>query len=392
MDAYSLYLHIPFCRQRCGYCDFNTYAGQEDAIPAYVEALCKEMAGGAAAAGSRLAVHTVFLGGGTPSLLPGGAHRQILETIRREYNLLPGAELTLEANPGTVSRAYLEELRQAGYNRISFGMQSAHPDLLRILEREHTPLDVVNAVKWARQAGFANLNLDLIFGLPHQTLAQWQDTLEFTLGLRPEHLSLYSLTVEKGTPLYRWVNRGLLAEPDPDLAADMYEFAMERLEAAGFIQYEISNWARPGPDGSPRACLHNLQYWRNLPYLGFGAGAHGYAGGYRTADVLRIDGYIRRVTDGTWQGFPFSPAAATKTPIDRQTEMEETMMVGLRLVQEGVPAAGFARRFGRSLEDVFGKEIEDLLRLGLLEWASGCLRLTRRGRLLGNQVFMRFVS
>jgi oxygen-independent coproporphyrinogen-3 oxidase len=392
MQPYSLYLHIPFCRYRCGYCDFNTYARQEKVIPDYVSALIQEIEGGAVAAQARLPVHTIFLGGGTPSLLPPDAHRKILDTIRREFNLLLDAELTLEANPGTVSPSYLEELRKAGYTRISVGMQSSHPDLLRLLEREHTTLNVVDAVKWARKAGFNNLNLDLIYGLPYQTIPQWRDSLEFAINLNPEHLSLYALTIEAGTPLAHWVKRGLVADPDPDLAADMYEYAMDRLPEAGFMQYEISNWARLDKGGNILACRHNLQYWRNLPYLGFGAGAHGYAAGYRTANVLRIAEYIRRVNAGTWREFPFSPAGVTQNPIDRQTEMQETMMVGLRLVEEGVAAATFRDRFGLSLEAVFGPDIDELVSLGLLEWSDGSLRLTRRGRLVGNQVFMRFVG
>ena len=225
-----------------------------------------------------------------------------------------------------------------------------------------------------------------------RTLPQWQDTLEFALGLHPEHLSLYALTVEAGTPLSQWVRHGLVADPDPDLAADMYEDAMDRLPQGGFTQYEISNWARRGAEGNLLACRHNLQYWRNHPYLGFGAGAHGYAADYRTANVLRIGEYIGKVNRGNWQGFPFSPASASHTPIDRRTEMQETMMVGLRLVEEGVAGATFQERFGQSLEAAFGTEITGLIRLGLLEWAGGSLRLTRRGRLLGNQVFMRFVG
>ena len=399
MSAYSLYLHIPFCRHRCAYCDFNTYAGQDSAIPAYVDALIAEAAGvaGAAAtdgAGEHLPVQTIFFGGGTPSLLPAESLARILGAIREGYAVAETAEITLEANPGTVTAGYLEALRGLGINRISFGMQSADPFELRQLERQHDPLDVIRAVAWARQAGFEQINLDLIYGLPDQAIETWAHTLEFALALRPEHLSLYALTIEEGTPLYRWASRGLVSQPDPDRAADMYELASERLDRAGFTQYEISNWATRSPDGTLLSCQHNLTYWRNQPYLGIGAGAHGYAGGYRTANVNGIASYIARIRAAGWQGFPLSPANATATPIDREMEIKETMMVGLRLVQEGVSAEAFKGRFGLSLMERYPREINELVGWGLLEWAGENdrrLRLTSRGRLLGNQVFMRFI-
>jgi oxygen-independent coproporphyrinogen-3 oxidase len=301
----------------------------------------------------------------------------------------PGAEITLEANPGTVDGAYLRGLRAAGVNRISFGMQSADANELRFLERQHSTLDVFDSFRAARQAGFEQINLDLIFGLPEQSLETWRKTLELALALAPDHLSLYSLTVEKGTPLFRWVMRGMVSQPDPDAAADMYDLAEETLAQAGMRHYEISNWARPGNE-----CRHNLQYWRNLPYLGFGPGAHGYAAGKRTAVIGPIPKYIERMNGAGSFDFPSTPATQTITPIDSQTEMEETMMVGLRLLEEGVSAGAFATRFGRPLGEVFGEPIERLRRKGLLEWSADGdrLRLTPRGHLLGNQVFMEFVG
>ncbi|HEX7433966.1 MAG TPA: radical SAM family heme chaperone HemW [Anaerolineaceae bacterium] len=394
MLPYSLYLHIPFCRHRCAYCDFNTYAGQSKSIPAYVEALNQELVGMAQASGERLAVHTLFFGGGTPSLLPPASYERLFQTIQAHYNLLDSSEITIEANPGTVSLSYLKDIHALGVNRISFGVQSANPFELRQLERQHDPQDVIHAVDWARAAGFRHLNLDLIYALPEQIMQSWEHTLDFALALDPEHLSLYSLTIEEGTPLYGWVSKGMVSEPDPDVAADMYDAATARLAAAGYTQYEISNWAKMGTDQVVLACRHNLQYWRNLPYLGFGAGAHGSAGGYRMANVNGIAGYIRRCQAGHWQHFPFSPANASATPIDTETEIKETMMVGLRLVQEGVSEDGFKGRFGLSLMDRYSREIGDLIRSGLLEWTPATrrsLRLTTRGRLLGNQVFMRFI-
>jgi len=411
---YALYLHIPFCTHRCAYCDFNTYAGQERLIPAYVEALCREIESvglrfpstqGTGDGGK--GVQTIFFGGGTPSLLTPEQFKHILQTVRDHFDLpdLSDLETSLEANPGTVTPASLRGLRRAGFNRISFGVQSFQPGELRQLERIHDPYDVFNAVQWARKAGFGNLNLDLIYGLPEQALPKWQANIKQAVELAPQHLSLYALTIEHGTPYGRWAGHGLLPLPDPDLAADMYEWASEYLEGQGYEQYEISNWARPGYQ-----CRHNLQYWRNLPYLGFGAGAHGCANDMRISNVLRIKTYIDHLCPDLQQSdhlipdtfFPVSPATVTQTHLTPFVEMQETMMLGLRLIQEGVSAEAFRQRFGQDLMVVFGKEINDLLGLGLLEWdrkqtsevseTSDVIRLTRRGRLLGNQVFMRFVD
>ncbi|MCX6037164.1 MAG: radical SAM family heme chaperone HemW [Chloroflexi bacterium] len=392
---YSLYFHIPFCVHRCAYCDFNTYAGQEALIPAYVDALCNEIRCVAGSAPQRLTVHTIFFGGGTPSLLSQKQFESILKAARDSFDLAPDAEISLEANPGTVTLDSLRDLRGLGFNRFSLGVQSAYPDELRQLERIHDYFDVIEAVTWARRAGFDNLNLDLIFGLPEQSLDRWQATVKLILGLRPDHLSLYALTVEHGTPFGRWAQRGLLSVPDPDAAADMYEWAGEALEAAGFEQYEISNWAKPG-----RQCRHNLQYWRGQPYLGFGAGAHGCASGLRISNVLRIKTYIERLRPDypipnnliPNTPFPLSPATANQTKISMRVEMQETMLTGLRLTREGVSAEDFADRFGVQIRDVFGRGIDELIDLLLLEWAGPVLRLTKRGRLLGNQVFMRFVD
>ncbi len=400
--SFSLYFHIPFCVHRCAYCDFNTYAGQEDAIPAYVRAVQNEIRSVARSAPERLPAHTIFFGGGTPSLLTARQFEAILETVHENFDMSADAEVSLEANPGTLSRDYLRGLHRLGFNRISLGVQSAHPDELRQLERIHDYFDVVQAVEWARLAGFDNLNLDLIFGLPEQILRRWQASVDLVLGLHPEHLSLYALTLEHGTPFGRWAARGLMPSLDPDAAADMYEWAEERLAAAGYEHYEISNWAQRG-----RQCLHNLQYWRNLPYLGFGAGAHGSANGLRVANVLHIKTYIERCLDVQPRPFPFSPATVNRQVIPPFVEMQETMMTGLRLTREGISLSAFRKRFGQELVDVFGKEIEELLALDLLEWENiaplqenearegkgdRALRLTVRGRLLGNQVFMRFVD
>ena len=425
MSPYSLYFHIPFCTHRCAYCDFNTYAGQEELIPAYVDALCKEVeyvGRKVEGTGDRRKVHTVFFGGGTPSLLSPKQFDSIFQSIRSNFNLTDDAEITIEANPGTVSLADLLDLRSLGINRISYGVQSANTEELRMLERIHTFLDVIEAVSNSRKAGFENLNLDLIYGLPEQTLETWQTTVKRILDLHPEHISAYALTLEHGTPFGRWSTKGILPLPDPDLAAEMYEWLSEMLEQHGYVQYEISNWAKLvqgqrsqvtgqrstfnlQPSTSSFACLHNLQYWRGLPYLAFGAGAHGYADGYRYSNVLRIKTYIERLSSPSNPiPFPLTPATVNHHKQSLHDDMSEFMMTGLRLTQEGISEIEFQARFGCSMHDVYGREIDELLKLGLIENIVGngssrstlterhFLRISKRGRLLGNQVFMRFVD
>ena len=391
MQPHSIYIHIPFCQHRCGYCDFNTYAGMEDRIPVYMDALDLEIFKLAHSAGRMIPVHTIFFGGGTPSLIPVDRLEKTLAQIRELFSLAPDLEMTLEANPGTVSIDSLRHLRRVGFNRISFGMQSARPEELRLLERQHTTFDVIDAVRWSREAGFENLSLDLIFNLPFQTLADWQQSVEMAVSLHPEHLSLYSLTIEEGTPLFRMRRKGLVAEPDSDLAADMYEWASQRLADAGYEQYEISNWAKRAGDGHLLTCRHNLQYWKDWPYFGFGAGAHAYLEDMRMANARGIKGYIRMVHDREAH-FPLGPAAVDTWPVDRFTEMQETMMVGLRLVQEGINREEFADRFGNQVDEVFHTEIQDLLDKKLLEEDGERIRLTHSGRFLSNMVFMQFVS
>ncbi len=293
-----------------------------------------------------------------------------------------------------------------------------------MLERQHSYGDVLQAVSAARRAGFENLNVDLIYGLPQQELRTWQTTLRRALELRPDHVSAYALTLEHGTPFGNWARRGLLASPDPDLAADMYEWASLELEAAGYGQYEISNWAIKDHE-----CMHNLQYWRGEPYLGLGAGAHGFSGGYRYSNVLGIPAYIARMSGGgvpddaaaadpavvaaiggsAPRRFPLSRAAVEARPQSADDDRADFMIMGLRLTREGISAAAYETRFGRPITEDYARELSELVGLGLLEWVApeavqaeapdngneavdaGSIRLTRRGRLLGNQVFVRFV-
>ena len=317
----------------------------------------------------------------------------IFKSIRAAFALTSDAEISIEANPGTVTYEALRQLREIGINRISYGVQSANTEELRMLERAHNFFDVIEAVTSARKAGFDNLNLDLIYGLPEQSMDTWQSTVQRILDLHPEHISAYALTLEHGTPFGRWSTKGLLPLPDPDLAADMYEWLSETLEENGYANYEISNWAKPN-----RECKHNLQYWRGLPYLAFGAGAHGYTDGYRYSNVLRIKTYIERLTDYesrvTNYEFPLSPATVNHHRQSLNDDISEFMMTGLRLTQEGVSDKEFQTRFGTSMQDMFGKDIKELLKMGLVErtQTSEVLRLTKRGRLLGNQVFIKFIS
>jgi oxygen-independent coproporphyrinogen-3 oxidase len=379
-------------------------------IAPYARALAKEIRltprSGLAAGERREAVHSIFFGGGTPSLTPLDSLSEIFAAIRESFALTGDCEITLEANPGTVTLEYLEGLRALGVNRLSFGVQSAHGNELALFNRIHSFAEACEAVRLARRAGFDNLNLDLIYGIPGQTLERWQESVACALELRPEHLSLYALSLEYGTPMRAWVQRGLLAEPDTDLAAEMYEWADSELDRAGFIQYEISNWARVG-DRSQRSeignrsdlqpltsdfqCRHNLQYWRNEPYLGFGAGAHGCMNGFRYSNVLSPAAYIQRIEFGEARPFPFSPALAESIPVDAKTEMDETMLLGLRLTGEGVGKEDFRQRFGVTLEDVYAKELMELRERGLVEWDEAAVRLTKGGRLVANWVFEKFV-
>ncbi|MEX2081274.1 MAG: radical SAM family heme chaperone HemW, partial [Dehalococcoidia bacterium] len=292
MKPLAVYVHIPFCTVKCGYCDFNAYAGLHDLAPAYCDALERDIDSWAGAfAGRELA--SVFFGGGTPSEVPAGHIARVLARLARHSTFATDAEVSLEANPGTLTGDYLSALRAAGVGRLSIGAQSFHDSELRFLDRIHSAAASAATVRLAREAGFSNVSLDLIYGLPGASLERWLDSLGQAMALRPEHLSCYALTVEEGTPLALRVLRGELAMPDGDLLAEMYEHASEALLGAGYVQYEISNWARPGYE-----CRHNRVYWTWGDYVPIGAGAHGFMGGRRYENVAHPREYIEATARG----------------------------------------------------------------------------------------------
>jgi oxygen-independent coproporphyrinogen III oxidase len=383
-DPISLYLHIPFCGTRCTYCAFNTYTTFDSLIPAYVEAMCNELR--LLGRVTPAPLHTIYFGGGTPSLLSAAQIGQIIDTCRRHFNVRSDAEITLEVNPGSIDAAYFVALRETGVNRLSIGMQSAHESELKLFQRDHGVDAVPITVERARAAGFDSLSLDLIYGVPNQTLAMWEASVRTALSLRPDHLSMYSLQLEDGTPMTKQVQRGLLTKPDDDLAADMYELADELVTAQGLSQYEISNWARLGHE-----CKHNLQYWRNLPYLGVGAGAHGYAAGLRYEVVRPIPKYIELASQpDAGLPYPLTNTVERSEPIDVSASMAEHMMTGLRLLREGIDVRAFEQRFGVPLMHMYGDVIERFTGYGLLKQDNDHVYLTPNARLVSNQIFLEF--
>ena len=357
----------------------------------YVNAVVEEIIHAAKKIDGRDIVHTIYLGGGTPNLLSPQQIAVIIARIRENINCESKIEISMEANPTCLPGDYLESIREIGINRLSIGMQSASENDLKILGRKHSIEDVKNSVMNARNAGFSNISLDLIFGIPLQTLMSFEKTLEAAFELSPDHLSLYALSIEDSTPLAAQIAKGEFPEPDDDLAADMYILAMELLEGRGYSQYEISNWAH----GDENQCRHNLQYWRNQDYLGFGAGAHSHYRKSRWENVRYIKDYVDSVSDNIYKDNCVSQAGINFMSLSEKDEMSETMMMGMRLTQEGINSEDFTNRFGASLEEIYSKEIADLRKRELIEWIADNshehLRLTKKGKLLGNQVFMEFI-
>ena len=376
MAIHSLYIHIPFCAKRCHYCDFNTYEGQEGMAGDYVQALIQdlEQAARSGAAAVEGGLHSVYFGGGTPSLLEASQVDDLLKAVRRVLGLAPGAELTLEVNPGTANLEKFKALRSAGINRLSFGFQAKQEKHLQALGRIHSSDESVAAWALAREAGFDNLSLDLMFGLSEQTLGEWQDSLDWALALRPEHISFYGLTIEPGTRFHQWHEQGRLPVPGEDLQADMYELGVKALAEAGLDQYEISNFAQPG-----RSSVHNQFYWLNRDTLGLGAGAWSFVDGQRFSRSKMPSAYIQEAKDG-------QPGKPQSESLQGAEARAEAAFLNLRL-NAGVDLDDWKRRYGVGLIDEFGPKLEKSLKAGCLEQVGGRLRLTPSGRLLANEVF-----
>jgi len=358
----GLYLHIPFCLTRCGYCDFNAYAGLDELKPRYVEALEREASLAAPEWPERFV--SVFLGGGTPTSLEPRHLAELLVHLRTTFELDAAAEITIEANPDTIDTERLRAIRDAGYTRLSMGAQSFAPTVLAALERIHQPESVRGAYAAARRAGYENVNLDLIYGANGESLASWRGTLEETIALGPEHVSAYALTIEPATPLGRKVAAGIVPAPDPDLQADMVELACELLGGAGYLHYEVSNWAKPGFE-----CRHNLGYWERRPYLGLGAGAHSSRGSRRWWNLRPPEQYLDTVEAGTL------PVGGSEDLDDGGRALEETF---LRL----------RTRQGIAADSVTAAQAAAYLRDGLLERRNGSLVATERGMLLLNELVL----
>jgi oxygen-independent coproporphyrinogen-3 oxidase len=375
---FGVYVHVPFCTTRCGYCDFNTYTAAElgsgaaaVSVGSYPDLAIAEIRFARRVLGAAdVPVSTVFFGGGTPTLLPPAALGGILRAIDAEFGLVPGAEVTTEANPESVDQASLNGLREQGLTRISFGMQSAVPAVLAVLDRVHKPGRPARCAAWARAAGFEHVSLDLIYGTPGESGADWRRSLEAALAAGPDHVSAYALTVEAGTRLAARVRRGELAAPDDDVLADRYLAADEALAAAGYRWYEISNWAAPGPGAR---CAHNMLYWTGGDWWGIGPGAHSHVGGTRWWNVRHPAAYGARILAGT------SPGQGREVLSEAERQLERVMLL-LRLA-EGCPVEVLGPAGRANAEAVVAEGLADA---GAL--AGGRIVLSRRGRLLADSV------
>jgi len=374
----SIYIGIPYCASICTYCDFNVYARREREFDAYVNAVACHIERATRALSLPYPAKTLSFGGGTPSLLASSQLAVIVETVRQYFAFDAGAEWMLEANPGTVDLEKLRALRAMGFNRLSLGVQTFDDARLKQFHRAHTVAEAYDAFEWARRAGFDNVNLDLIYGLPEQSLDEWRATLERAVAFDSEHLSLYALQIEERTVLKKQIELGRVPMPDADLAAQMYDLAVETLARAGFVHYEISNWAKPGFESR-----HNKTYWLAEPYLGFGAGAHSYWQGERWENIRSPREYIKRLEIG-------DSVVAQREKISRAAEMSEVMFLGLRL-GEGVTWARFQERFGKDAREIFREPLALLAEWKLLEMDAERVRLTERGMLLSNQILWRFL-
>lgn len=377
-DPLALYIHVPFCLRKCGYCSFVSYEGRNSDIEKYVQALKHELA-------HRLHgdnISTVYLGGGTPSLLSIKQVGEILETVNLFSVITGRAEITMEVNPGTVDEQYLSTLRILGVNRLSLGIQSFNDTELSVLGRVHNAEQALSAIDIARRVGFDNLNLDIIYGIPGQSSESFRNTLQELVKANPQHISLYSLTLEENTPLWNSINNGEIQSLDADLAAEQYEMAENMLGEAGYSHYEISNWAK-----EDFRCRHNLVYWLCQPYIGAGAAAHSYIAGHRLSNTCDLDKYIKYYS--RVNSFP-EEIFELNEEIKPDLQLAEAIILGLRLC-EGVNIDAFKEKFQVNLINHYNKPIEEMIETGLLEHSGRNLRLTSRGRLLGNEVFLRFL-
>ncbi len=370
---FALYIHIPFCARRCGYCDFNTYTiaelgGDESIEKRYVDALVKEIALARSIVGDQQ-VTTIFFGGGTPTLLPSSEIARILDAVQLQFRLSDDVEITTEANPDSVTAGSLRELRAAGINRISFGVQSTTPHVLQTLDRTHNPAQVPIVVHAARDAGFTHISVDLIYGTPGETIVEWEESVRSLLTLPIDHISAYSLIVEEGTKLGAQVRRGVLAMPDEDLNADKYIVADDLFTAAGFAWYEVSNWAKPGG-----ACKHNEMYWKNNDWWGLGAGAHSHIDGVRWWNKKLPAAYIKELQDGS------SPALAREILTDEERSFEE-LMLGIR-TREGLPLSVVAHGAAAAALADGNLDVE--------QYEMGRVVLTRSGRLIADALLRAF--
>ncbi|MCY8491941.1 radical SAM family heme chaperone HemW [Bacillus inaquosorum] len=375
----SAYIHIPFCEHICHYCDFNKYFIQSQPVDEYLNALEQEMINTIAKTGQP-DLKTIFIGGGTPTSLSEEQLKKLMDTIIRV--LKPSSalsEFAVEANPDDLSAGKLKILKEAGVNRLSFGVQTFEDDLLEKIGRVHKQKDVFASFERAREIGFDNISLDLMFGLPGQTLKHLDHSLNTALSLDAEHYSVYSLIVEPKTVFYNLMRKGRLHLPPQEQEAEMYEMVMGRMEAHGIHQYEISNFAKAGMESK-----HNLTYWSNEEYFGFGAGAHGYISGTRTVNVGPVKHYIDLIAE---KGFPYRDTHEVTT----EEQIEEEMFLGLRKIA-GVSKKRFAEKYGRSLDELFPSVLKDLAEKGLIYNSESAVCLTHQGKLLGNEVFGAFLG
>lgn len=377
----ELYIHIPFCVKKCAYCDFLSGPASNQQIEEYVQALIEEIRYYKEFV-KKYEVSTVFWGGGTPSLLTGEQMKALMETLRQTFFIRQNAEITMEANPGTVTVEKLLACQKAGINRISFGLQSVNNEELKMLGRIHTYEEFLESYEAARKAGFQNINVDLISAIPKQTVSSWEQTLQTIISLQPEHISAYSLIVEEGTTFAKLYGEGCKLEhllPTEEDERRMYERTEELLREAGYHRYEISNYAKEGYE-----CQHNLGYWERKEYLGLGLGASSLIEETRFHNIDEMEEYLRDANNPIL-------LRREQEKLDRQEQMEEFIFLGLRKIR-GIQEEKFAEMFGEDIWDCYGKNLERVIKEGLLEREEGVLRLTRKGIDVSNYVFYEILS